>query len=285
VDDDWSGEAAYAQGPDPSALEYAHPDAVALIGKLQPSGWQEEDDGHTLIFWLEHGRQEDAGALETLQALGALGELEASQERPGWHEAWKRFHKPHVVGRLHLRPPWAPARDDLLDVVVDAGLAFGTGAHATTRQVLAALQEMAPSPLLDIGCGSGVVSFAALRLGFGPVWGVDNDPQAVEAAERNAASNGLTPAFLLGDATDPGMALPAADTVVANIALRPILRLAPRFTAGAREGSPGLSPSHLLLAGLLHEQADEAAAAFPGYEVAGRREEDMWAMLHMARRR
>jgi ribosomal protein L11 methyltransferase len=283
LDDDWSGAAARQWHPDPAVLEYAHPEAVALVAALQPTGWQEEDAGDSLIFWLEKGREDEVGVARALAALGRLGRLTLAPEGAGWDEAWKRFHRPHVVGRLYLRPPWYPAREDLLDVVVDAGPAFGTGGHATTRQCLAMLQDVTPGALLDLGCGSGVVAFAARRLGFAPVWGIDNDPEAVEAAEANAARNGLAPAFTLGDAIDPAAPLPAADTVVANIALQPILRLAPRFAAGKDGALPELRPAHLLLAGLLLEQGDEAAAAFPEYEVAGRLEEEMWLLLHLTR--
>jgi ribosomal protein L11 methyltransferase len=283
--DDWSGAAARQWHPDPAALEYAHPEAVALVASLQPTGWQEEDLGDTLIFWLEQGREHEADVARALATLGRLGRLTAAPEGVGWDEAWKRFHQPQVVGRLYLRPPWCPALEGLLDIVVDAGPAFGTGGHATTRECLAMLQDVTPGALLDLGCGSGVVSFAALRLGFAPVWGIDNDPEAVETAEANAARNGLAPVFAVGDATDPQVRLPAADTIVANIALKPILRLAPRFAAGVGGVAPELRPAHLLLAGLLLEQGDEAAAAFPGYEFAGRLEEDMWLLLHLTRRR
>ena len=281
--DDWSGAAAYERRSDPAALEYAHPQAVVLVESLPTGGWQEEDDGHTLVFWIEEGAEAQKPAVETLARLGVLGRLEVSRERPGWEDAWRHFHKPHVVGRLYLRPPWYPPRDDLLDVVVEAGLAFGTGGHASTRQCLAEIQEFPPGPLLDLGSGSGVVSFAALRLGFSPVCGVDIDPVAVHAAAGNAALNGLHPTFLVGDATDPGYPLPAADTVVANIALRPILRLAQRAVGSDAAARPDLGPTHLLLAGLLAEQGDKAAAAFPAYEVVGRRRTDVWLMLRLQR--
>ena len=107
-----------------------------------------------------------------------------------------------------MRPPWYPARDDLLDIAVEAGLAFGTGGHASTRQCLELIQTVTPGSLLDLGSGSGVVSFAALRLGFAPVTGIDIDPVAVHAAAGNAAMNDLAPTFLVGDATDP--CVPAA---------------------------------------------------------------------------
>ena len=282
-DDDWSGTAAYETRADPAALDYAHPEAVDIIRELQPAGWQEADGGDTLTFWLAEGAEADELAASALARLGTLGALAVTRERPGWEDAWRRFHKPHVLGRLYVRPPWYPSRDDLLDVVVEAGRAFGTGGHASTRQCLAEIQVIPRGPLLDLGSGSGVLSFAALRLGFAPVCGVDIDPIAVHAAAGNAALNGLAPRFLLGDATAPGYALPAADTVVANIALKPILRLARRFATCADGGAPELRPAHLLLAGLLVEQGEQAAAAFPGYVTASRREDGMWLMLHLTR--
>lgn len=284
ADDDWSGAAAYRRTADPQALEYAHPEAVALLRGLQPAGWQEEEGGHTLVFWLREGDEAAADAVQALARLGTLGQLEVAPELPGWEDEWRRFHTPHRVGRLYLRPPWHPPRPGLLDVVVEAGRAFGTGGHASTRQCLAEIQEVATGPLLDLGCGSGVVSLAALRLGFAPVWGMDIDPVAVHEAAGNAALNGLAPILLVGDAADPGTPLPAAGTVVANLALRPILRLAQRWAPGAAGDLAAPGPKNLLLAGLLVEQGEEAAAAFPGFAVVARREEGEWLMLHLRRR-
>src|SRR5665811_1024546 len=110
---------------------------------------------------------------------------------------------------------------------------------------------------LDLGSGSGVVSLAALRLGFAPVCGVDIDPVAVHTAAGNATLNGLAPVFLVGDATAPGYALPAADTVVANIALNPILRPYCPFPRAADGGTTEMRPAHLLPAGLLVEQREQ----------------------------
>jgi ribosomal protein L11 methyltransferase len=287
--DDWSGAAAYAPGPDDQALEYTDPEAVAAILALQPAGWQEQDGGLTLVFWLEEGAETDTGVAAALKRIGELGRLAVARERPGWEDAWRRFHKPHVIGRLYVRPPWYPPRDDLLDIVVEAGLAFGTGGHASTRQCLELIQTLAPGSLLDLGSGSGVVSFAALRLGFAPVTGIDIDPAAVHAAAGNAALNGLAPTLLVGDATDPEYPLPAADVVVANIALHPILRLAERWRPGesGRGEAPDAEaapPAHLLLSGLLVEQADEALEGFPAFAETARTDDGTWLTLHLTRR-
>jgi ribosomal protein L11 methyltransferase len=277
--DDWSGAAAYERGPDAQALDYADARAVAEILALQPAGWQEEDGGGTLVFWLEDGAEADAEVAAALKRLGASGRLEVAREQPGWEDAWRRFHRPHVIGRLYVRPPWYPARDDLLDIAVEAGLAFGTGGHASTRQCLELIQAVTPGSLLDLGSGSGVVSFAALRLGFAPVTGIDIDPVAVHAAAGNAAMNGLAPTFLVGDATDPSYPLPGADVVVANIALRPILRLAERWRADG-----AAPPAELLLSGLLVEQAEEAFAAHPGFAESARADDGTWLTLRLTRR-
>lgn len=286
--DDWSGAAAHERGPDDQALDYAAPGAVAAVLALQPAGWQEDDDGRTLVFWLEEGAEAGAEVTAKLKHLATLGRLEVRRELPGWETAWQRFHRPREIGRLYVRPPWYPARAGLLDIAVEAGMAFGTGGHASTRQCLELLQTLTPGSLLDLGSGSGVVSFAALRLGFAPVTGIEIDPVAVHAAAGNAALNGLEPVFLVGDATDPGYPLPEADVVVANIALRPILRLARRWRddapAPAVDGStspPALPPRDLLLSGLLVEQADEALAAFPGFTEAARTDDGSWLTLHL----
>jgi ribosomal protein L11 methyltransferase len=272
-----------AAGGGEAALDYRHPEAVAAVAALQPAGWQEEAGGDTLVFWLPQGSERATATAAALRRLGELGRLEVARERPGWEEEWRRFHRPQVVGRLYVRPPWYPPSGDLLDIVVEAGMAFGTGGHASTRQCLEEIQTLPPGPLLDLGCGSGVLSFAALRLGFAPVWGIDVDPVAVQAAAGNAALNGLSPTLLVGDATDESYPLPAADTVIANIAFAPILRLARRCTPPAGGGAPSLQPEHLLLAGLLVGQAADVLAAFPQYRPTASRDDGTWLLLHLVR--
>lgn len=270
--DDWSG--VLRGGPDPAALDYRHPDAVALLKRLGV-GWQEQDGGDTLVFWLAEGAGGEPGTVALLTALGATGDLRAEAQRPGWEDAWKEFHQPLAVGRLYVRPPWRAPRPGLLDVAVDVARAFGTGGHATTRQCLEEVQLIAPGSLLDLGCGSGVIALAARRLGFAPVWGVDVDPVAVDEAAANAARNDLDVTFSEGDAADPSLPLPTADAVVANIALAPLLRLAGRFV------DPAPRPRHLLLAGLLASQREETLAAYRGYDLAAAREDGEWLLLHL----
>ena len=275
ADDDWSG-APRPSVPDAAALDYAHPDAVALVSRIA-TGWQELDGGDTLVFWV---RRDEEEARPALGDLAALGRLEAAEEPPGWEEAWKAFHAPQVVGGLHIRPPWWPPRDDLIDLVIEAGMAFGTGGHATTRQCLLELQRVPRGSLLDLGYGTGVVALAGMRLGFSPVWGIDIDPLAREAATANAARNELAPVFSTGDAADPSVPLPDADVAVANIAFGPILRLAERLR-GESEARGVVRPARLLLAGLLVAQREEALAAFSPYRLAAARDDGEWLLLSL----
>jgi len=263
-------------GPRPAgdaAVEYVHPEAVALVRALGVDGWQETADG--IVFWLPAEPAPDAGLLARLEALGRL---DVAAEDDDWRLRWREFHRPVVVGPLYVRAPWHAPRADLLDVCVDVGMAFGTGAHATTRQCLEGLTALTPSPLVDLGTGSGVLALAAARLGFSPVLGLDDDPVAVEAARANASANGLAVEFRVADLGDPGEALPEADAALANLSLPVILTLAERV--GGARGAPW-RPRRLLLAGLLEEQGEQAAAAFAGYRVRRRSVDEDWLFLDL----
>jgi ribosomal protein L11 methyltransferase len=201
-----------------------------------------------------------------LAAYGEAGERvaaefpasHAEEIEPGWEDRWREFHRPVRIGKLWIGPPWEPLPVDAIAVVVDPGRAFGTGAHPTTRLCLELLQELDPTSLLDVGCGSGVLSIAAVALGFGPVTAVDVDPAALEEAERNAAANGMHLDTLLLDATKDE--LPSAGVTVANISLDGVEALRP---AGDR----------LVTSGYLARETPTAG----GYRLLRRRELDGWA--------
>ena len=280
-------------GPQPAgdaAVDYTHPEAVALARALGADGWQETADG--IVFWLPAEAAPDARLLARLERLGRL---DVGAEDDDWRLRWREFHRPVAVGPLYVRAPWHAPRGDLLDVCVDVGMAFGTGAHPTTRQCLEGLTALAPSPLAplpladpgtgsgvpalaDLGTGSGVLALAAARLGFSPVLGLDVDPLAVEAARANASANGLAVEFRVADLGDPAEALPEADVAVANLSLPVILTLAERV-AGVR-GEPW-RPRRLLLAGLLEAQGEQAAAAFTGYQTRRRSVDEGWRFLDL----
>jgi ribosomal protein L11 methyltransferase len=149
----------------------------------------------------------------------------------GWVEQWKRFYRPFKIGkRLVIRPPWEPyvAHADELVLTLNPGQAFGTGLHATTQLCLILLEPMVATPhilrLLDVGCGSGILSLAAVLYGFAGAFGVDLDQLAVWVARGNAQLNSLSGqvAFAAGSLE---VVSDRFEVVVANILLEPILAM------------------------------------------------------------
>jgi ribosomal protein L11 methyltransferase len=227
--------------------------------ELFPGGFEEVDrsGGVELVAYT------DAGGEERLwQAFGGARSTEVEE---GWEERWRDFHQPVQVGGLWVGPPWetAPANGSLA-VVIDPGRAFGTGAHPTTQLCLELLQELAPGSLLDVGCGSGVLSIAAALLGYAPVVGVDTDEAAVVATVANAVMNGVDVTARLVEEDEE---LPPADVVVANISAAAIRGLSGRVRA------EHLHTVHLITSGYL--QPDEPTV--PGYRRIDRRTRDGWA--------
>ncbi|HEX3057488.1 MAG TPA: 50S ribosomal protein L11 methyltransferase [Gaiellaceae bacterium] len=180
--------------------------------------------------------------------------IEADEVREGWEDAWKDFHHGVSVGRLWVGPPWESPPADLVPVVIDPGRAFGTGAHATTRLCLDFLQDAEPTSLLDVGCGSGVLSIAAAKLGFDPVTAVDLDEVALDSARENARVNGVE--LEIGEVMRP------AALAVMNIALEVVEGLLPR-----------LQVQRAITSGYL-ERDDPSVA---GWQRIERRVRDGWA--------
>ncbi len=176
---------------------------------------------------------------------------------PGWEDNWRAFHRPVEIGRLWVGPPWEEPPQGLLPVVIDPGGAFGTGAHPTTRLCLELLQEVEPASLLDLGCGSGVLAIAAMKLGFSPVVAFDNDPEAIEATLTNAAANGVSLDARLADVL--AALLPPAEVAVCNISLQALEELASGLECGTLVASGFLASDDLRLAGYSFERRQEQA--------------------------
>ena len=198
-----------------------------------------------------------------------------------WTRVWEdQFHPLQMGERLWICPSWTPPPDpDAVNILLDPGLAFGTGTHPTTAMCLRALDADLPpgKRVVDYGCGSGILGIAAVRLGAAAVLGVDSDPQAITASRDNARRNEVP------DTTFP-VVLPqdylvatwqaSANWVVANILAGPLVALAPVLTSLMVPGG------RLLLAGLLVEQAEaviEAYAPEVALSIADQQEE--WVLL------
>ena len=185
----------------------------------------------------------------------------ASEVAPGWEERWRDFHRPVRVGGLWIGPPWESPPRDAIAVAIEPARAFGTGGHATTRLCLELLvdlgSELGRGSVLDVGCGSGVLSIAAARLGYRPVRAVDVEPEAVEETRRNARRNGVEVEVRLADAL--AAELPPAELVVANIARPTVEALAARLRCRVLVASGYLDSESVALAGLRHRERRSAA--------------------------
>jgi ribosomal protein L11 methyltransferase len=211
-------------------------EARALALELVPGGFEERARGDEV----ELGLYVPETAVDRLRS--AFPGAGATPVEPGWEDAWRAFHRPVRAGGIWIGPPWEQPPPGEPAVVIDPGRAFGTGAHATTRLCVELLAVAARGSLLDVGCGSGVLSIAASRLGFHPVRAVDNDPVAVETTIANALVNGvsLEAAVLDGEVDE----LPAVDIAVANVLLAPVERILARLDARVAITSGYLAAEH-----------------------------------------
>jgi ribosomal protein L11 methyltransferase len=273
------------------AVRVARADAEAVLSELlefAPAGLEEREPGDGTVEFVIYCAPGELPALPDLRAAAgaALVAVSTSEIPDDWSERWKAFHRPVDVSwrfrRLRVRPPWEPALDgDAIDIVIDPGQAFGTGAHHTTRLCLQLLVELSAArggcpdeprgALADWGCGTGVLAIAAARLGWEPVRACDWEEASVAATRENAAANGV-PAIAVERIDLRRAAGPWAPTVVANL-VRPLLL----DVAAVMERTP----ERLIVSGLLRDEADEVAAAFArhGLSESDRRHGGEWAAL------
>jgi ribosomal protein L11 methyltransferase len=225
-------------------------------------------------------------ALGHLQAFGLrpIGELTTRLvHEADWAEAWKAHFPVLRVGRrLVIRPTWRRHRRGPDDVVLalDPGMAFGTGLHPTTRLCLAMLEGVADrggldgARVLDVGCGSGILAIAAVRLGASSALGVDTDPIAVEATTANARRNRLVRRIRARVGSLPS-GEPAFEVVLANLIASVLVALAADLRAELRPGGV------LVASGIFHDRETDVRAAFEaaGLEIVGRLVEGEWVAI------
>ena len=269
----------------------------------------EAPERRQLLAWLPESDWPPDQRQELERALAPLGEPFnlalpqvhwQRQADEDWSLSWKSHWRPDPVGeRLLVLAAWLevpPEQADRLVIRIDPGSAFGTGSHPTTRLCLEALEALAGEReraghgpglrglrVADLGCGSGILGLAALRLGAATVAAADSDPLAERATRENAALNGLDGAQALTVATGSAEALVAlleghpADLLLCNILAPVIEALIPWFEHLLSPGGVGL------LSGLLVDQAPglERDLAAAGWRVEGRVEQDRWGLLRI----
>ena len=240
---------------------------------------------HTHLLALFEADTDPAALLAHL-ALLTGGPLPAHQVEQiadqDWERSWMDNFQPLRFGqRLWIVPSWhQPPEPQAVNLHLDPGLAFGTGTHPTTALCLEWLdgQSLHDCNVLDFGCGSGILAIAALLLGAKQACGTDIDPQALEASRDNATRNGIDtarfPLYLPSE-----MPADTFDLVLANILAGPLVQLAPTISQHVRQGG------HLVLSGILAEQAEEVRAAYQAdFILDPTAEKDGWVRISGVRR-
>jgi ribosomal protein L11 methyltransferase len=257
---------------------------LAELLELAPGGVEEVELDGGITEYAVYGAPGELPSLPALTAAagGDLVTITSEEVPDGWEDRWREFHRPLVIGtRLTVRPPWEPPGETDVDLVIDPGRAFGTGAHVTTRLCLELLLELpAGGRFVDVGCGSGVLAIAAARLGYAEVRAYDNDPLAIEATIANARTNGV----VLDEIRRLDIRVEDAPlggaTVTANLLAPLLLALAGRLV------SAGQTPRRMIVSGLLAGESDRVAAALEAHGLAERerRLSGGWEALMLERR-
>ena len=253
-------------------------EVLAALLDLAPNGVEEERAGEFVEFAIygAPGEVPELGEVEAVTGEGKKVEVTTSEVPDDWADRWTDFHRPVVIAdRLRVRPSWFEPSPEWLDVVVDPGMAFGTGAHSTTRLCLEMLIDLADSAavkgeLTDWGTGSGVLAIAAAKLGWSPVSAWDREAASLEAAAANAAGNGVEIQIERLDVREQPPTV--SETVVANLTAPLLIECASKISE---------PPSFLVCSGMLHREVDEVSSAFStaGLTERDRRSEGEWSGL------
>lgn len=248
---------------------------------LEPKPGEQPLWQHTRITGMFPGDTDIDGAIATLLAVLEIPRLPeariATLDERDWSREWLKDFRPLKFGqRLWVVPTaFEPPEPDAVNLVLDPGLAFGTGTHPTTALCLEWLDslDLNGKTVIDYGCGSGILAVAAAMLGAEHIYATDIDPQALTATRDNAQRNGVINRISL--CLPDAMPDVHADVVVANILAGPLAELAPTLVRHLRPGG------HIALAGLLAEQAETTAAAYRelGIELDASAEREGWVRL------
>jgi len=244
------------------------PGETLLWGDTDAIGlYDAETDMDEVIAMLEN---------EPLLGKGFVHKIEQLEDKD-WEREWMdNFHPMRFGERLWICPSWRDVPDpNAVNVMLDPGLAFGTGTHPTTAMCLQWLDslDLTDKTVIDFGCGSGILAIAALKLGAKHVVGIDIDPQAIQASRDNAERNGVSERLSLYLPKDQPDNL-SADVVVANILAGPLRELAPLISVLPVAGG------HLGLSGVLASQAQSVADAYKDqFELDPVAEKEEWCRI------
>jgi ribosomal protein L11 methyltransferase len=244
------------------------PGETLLWGDTDAIGlYDAETDMEEVVAMLEN---------EPLLGKGFVHKIEQLEDKD-WEREWMdNFHPMRFGERLWICPSWRDVPDpDAVNVMLDPGLAFGTGTHPTTAMCLQWLDSLnlTDKTVIDFGCGSGILAIAALKLGAKHVVGIDIDPQAIQASRDNAERNGVSDRLSLYLPKDQPENL-SADVVVANILAGPLRELAPLISVLPVAGG------HLGLSGILASQAQSVADAYRDkFELDAIAEKEEWCRI------
>lgn len=244
------------------------PGETLLWGDTDAIGlYDAETDMEEVVAMLEN---------EPLLGKGFVHKIEQLEDKD-WEREWMdNFHPMRFGERLWICPSWRDVPDpNAVNVMLDPGLAFGTGTHPTTAMCLQWLDslDLTDKTVIDFGCGSGILAIAALKLGAKHVVGIDIDPQAIQASRDNAERNGVSERLSLYLPKDQPDNL-SADVVVANILAGPLHELAPLISVLPVAGG------HLGLSGVLASQAQSVADAYKDkFELDTVAEKEEWCRI------
>jgi len=244
------------------------PGETLLWGDTDAIGlYDAETDMEDVVAMLEN---------EPLLGKGFVHKIEQLEDKD-WEREWMdNFHPMRFGERLWICPSWRDVPDpNAVNVMLDPGLAFGTGTHPTTAMCLQWLDslDLTDKTVIDFGCGSGILAIAALKLGAKHVVGIDIDPQAIQASRDNAERNGVSERLSLYLPKDQPDNL-SADVVVANILAGPLRELAPLISVLPVAGG------HLGLSGVLASQAQSVADAYKDkFELDAVAEKEEWCRI------
>jgi ribosomal protein L11 methyltransferase len=269
-----------------SAPSEARDRLIASLNEKGSLGFIEHEDGFTAYF---PETADQAGLIRTVEIMRSLllhagvvmNYSTAILPDQDWNESWKKgFTRLDVGDRFSVLPPWEPLQPGRINLIIDPGMAFGTGHHETTRSCLVLMDRYdgrtGKEHFLDLGCGTGVLAIAASKLGFREVVAADTDPLATEATRMNVELNGVSNVAIRDGSIEQTEG--NFDCIAANIISGVLVGLAPALAAR-------IKPSGLcILSGILAEQADEVIAAMSdaGLKLREPYPDGKWISLVMA---